>query len=128
MTDDVYDELIEMAQAREVALDNDHPLVQEFWEVVEYLESTFEDRAVVDHSRDEKLIAINLRHMESVCNERRVKLPPLTELRDVLRTSRKHKFIDIKTVGSVINKQYNQHTQAKDRKPDTVKCWVFERG
>ena len=63
MTDDVYDELIEMAQAREVALDNDHPLVQEFWEVVEYLESTFEDRAVVDHSRDEKLIAINLRHI-----------------------------------------------------------------
>ena len=128
MRTDVEREIIEMARAREQALDSDHPLVQEFWEVVEYLESTYEDRAVVDHSRDEKLIAINLRHFEGIANEKRIKIPPLTELRDVLRTSRKHKFIDIKTVGSVINKQHNLHALAKDRKPDTVKCWVFERG
>ena len=122
----VYEEVAEMAQARERALDSDHPLVQEFWEVVEHLESQYEDRQVVNHSMDSQLIAINLMHFESVAAERKIKIPLLSDLRDILRTSRRHRFIDVKTVGSAINKYHNLRNQMEKR-PATVKCWVFER-
>lgn len=126
MSERVYESVAEMAVERESALDADHPIVQEFWEIIEYLESQSEDYNVIDHSMDSQLIAINLRHFEAVANERKIRIPLLADLRDVLRTSRRHRFVDVKTVGSSINKRYNLHSHA-DKRPATVKCWVFER-
>lgn len=119
-------QLVRMAVERQQAIGADHPLVQEFWELYDHIESAEDDHAVLNHARGGGVIAISLRHFEQVANDRRLNLPPLTELKRVLKTSRARKFLDLRVVNSAINARFNtEHTHAPKR-PDTVKCWVFE--
>jgi len=119
-------QLVRMAVERQQAIGADHPLVQEFWELYDHIESAEDDHAVLNHARSDGVIAISLRHFEQVANDRRLNLPPLTELKRVLKTSRARKFLDLRVVNSAINARFNaEHTHAPKR-PDTVKCWVFE--
>lgn len=119
-------QLVRMAVERQQAIGADHPMVQEFWELYDHIESAEDDNAVLNHARGDSVIAISLRHFEQVANDRRLNLPPLTELKRVLKTSRARKFIELRVVNSAINARFNaEHTHAPKR-PDTVKCWVFE--
>jgi hypothetical protein len=62
-----------------------------------------------------------------VAAERRQQIPALTELKRYLKSSRKPKFADVRTVNSAINSAWNlrvDNPQAK--RPSSVKCWVFE--
>lgn len=121
--------LLDMAIEREKTLAADHPIVAAFWEMYEYLEGDhdeFSDAHVLNHSRDDDLIAINLNHMKEVAADRRQDMPDINELKKLLPTSRRHKNIDInRTVNSVINAQFNARTSGPKRS-STVKCWVFE--
>jgi hypothetical protein len=119
-------ELAKMAAARQQAIGADHPLVQEFWEIYDYIETAEDDRPMLNHARGDGVIAINLQHFEHVANERRVHLPPIADLKRVLKTSRHRKFVDIRAVNSAINAHHNVEYLAAPKRPTTVKCWVFE--
>ncbi|WP_029046558.1 toprim domain-containing protein [Cupriavidus sp. amp6] len=120
-------QLVTMAVERQQAIGADHPLVQEFWELYDHIESADDDHAVLNHARgDGGTIAISLRHFEQVANDRRLNLPPLTDLKRVLRTSRHRKFVELRVVNSAINARHNTDYPAAPRRPTTVKCWVFE--
>ena len=121
--------LMDMAIEREKTLAADHPIVAKFWELYDYLEGDrdeFTETRVLNHSRDDSLIAINLNHLQEVAAERRQEMPDITELKKLLPTSRQHKFIEAnRTVNSVINAQFNARSSGQKRSA-TVKCWVFE--
>lgn len=63
----VRSQIVAMAQERQRAISADHPLVQEFWEAFDYLD-TIPKPSVggpvhvprLNHSRDKALIAVNL--------------------------------------------------------------------
>lgn len=113
-----HDQIVAMAVARQQAINADHKFVQEFWETFDFLNdgpgaNPMADR--LDHSRDPALIAVNLNQFAEQATDRRQQFPPMTELKQVLRTSKARKFVDVKAVNSCLSSK-------------TVKCWVFERG
>ncbi|MFA9209429.1 MAG: toprim domain-containing protein [Yersinia sp. (in: enterobacteria)] len=118
-------ELVSMAIARQLAVNADHPMVQEFWDVFDYLDGG--DSPELNHSRDDNLIAVNLNHFIQIAADRRQQIPPITELKRVLKTSRYRKFLEIRTVNSQVNDWYNKKYPMAERRPLTVKCWVFQR-
>lgn len=119
-------QLVQMAVERQQAIGADHPLVQDFWELYDHIESAADDQAVLNHARGDGVIAISQRHFEQVANDRRLNLPPLPELKRVLKTSRHRKFIDLRVVNSAINARVNAEHIHQPKRPATVKCWVFE--
>ena len=111
--------LISMAVERQNAISPDHPLVNKFWEIYEYLENLSE-KSVVNHSRSPDKIAINLNHFYARSLEFGQKAIDLDLLRKLLPDSRRHQFIASNvSVSSAIR-------AGKTNKPQTVKCWVFE--
>lgn len=117
--------LLDLAITREKTLAADHAIVAQFWDVYDYLQGDSAD-AVLNHSRNPELIAINLNHFIEVASERRQTIPDITELKKLLPTSRRHKFIESsKTVNSAVHAQFNARSNGV-KKPDTAKCWVFE--
>lgn len=117
LTDEHYDaaqaRLVQMAIERQQAINSDHPYVQAFWEQFDHLDGNMKDEPI-DHSRDPALIAVNLIEFEVRLARLGLRLPAdMTELKKLLRTSRKRRFVDVKTVNS-------KHTGA------SKKCWVFK--
>lgn len=116
--------LEQMAIERQRAINSDHPLVQAFWELFDYLNTRTQETAwgdvqevsdCLNHSRDEGLIAVNLVEFEERLSKRGLRPPTdMTELKKHLRTSRMRKFVDIKTVNSRVTNS-------------SKKCWVFNR-
>jgi hypothetical protein len=119
-------QLMTMALERQSAISADHPLVAEFWDVYEYLESTGEGPQV-NHSTDPKLIAINLNQFAEKASEHRQNLADLKTLRPLLKNSRSHKLIDVnKSVHSAVRAAQAAKNSMLDRSALTVKCWVFK--
>lgn len=124
-------QIVAMAQERQRAISADHPLVQEFWEAFDYLDSIPKPTAHgpvnaprLNHSRDKSLIAVNLNEFVEMASERRQQVPPLTELKKVLRTSKTRRFVDAaRVVKSAI-----KTSSAGDDVGKSVRCWVFEVG
>ncbi len=113
-------ELENMTKQREQALDDDHPIVSEFWETYEFLN---EGSFPLNHSRTpDQLIAVNLNHFVQACREFGQSAPTLADLRRVLRTSKRHRFVDCRVVNSAL-KAENQLNATT-----AIWCWVFERG
>ena len=88
------------------------PLINAFWEAVDLLLGA-DDTQQLNHSRTPSLKAVNLLQIEREARKAKLSLPPLNELRRVLRNSKQPRFIDVKTINS-------KHTGS------SVKCWVFE--
>lgn len=84
------------------------PLVDAFWEAVELI-----GLDKLNHSRAPDLVAINLMHFGQQADTAKVRIPPLQELRRVLRRSESPRFVVIKPVNSVLLSK-------------AVRCWVFE--
>jgi len=110
--------IADMVQERNQTINADHPLVQEFWDMFAYLNGDG-FLPVLDHSCNDEVIAINLQHFIEEAANHRQQVPPLRELKKVLRTSRRHKFIAAKPVRSRI--------KATNDNPGSVHCWVFAR-
>ncbi len=113
--------LVEMAQQRQTAISADHPMVNEFWETYEYLETIGSgERRIVNHSRDPQRIAINLNDFVAKASQFNQPVPDLKLLRAYLRDSRRHKLIDANlTVNSAIKSTSTGAGVA-------VRCWVFK--
>jgi len=110
-----------LAVARQQAINADHPTVQEFWELFDFLDGEGEGIPRLNHSRDDELIAVSLPHFMAVASQRGIsKVPGLAELKRLLPESRARKFVAYKSVNSQIT--------VRDSQGVTVKCWVFRRG
>ncbi|MDL5599332.1 bifunctional DNA primase/helicase [Bacillus subtilis] len=117
--------LMTMALERQAAISADHPLVAEFWEVFEYLESLGEGPQV-NHSTDPKLIAINLNEFAEKASEHRQNLADLKTLRGLLVNSRSRKWMETnKAVYSAVRAS-QAAGNAMFNKPTTVRCWIFQ--
>lgn len=115
--DAAHAEIQSMAKERQLAINSDHPIVVEFWELYDYLNST---AGGLNHSRNEGLIAVNLNDFAKEAAEKRQKVPDLTELKRHLKTSKCPKFIETnKNVCSA----WDVDTA---NKPKTVRCWIFQ--
>lgn len=114
--------LVDMAMERQSAISADHPMVNEFWEVYEYLEAIGNgERNVVNHSRDPQRIAINLNDFIARAAHHNQPVPDLKLLRGYLRDSRRYKLLDPNlTVNSCI-KTNSVGTGV------AVRCWVFKK-
>ena len=119
-----------MARERQQAINADHPLVQEFWEAFDYLDSLgthtaagMDPRPTLNHSRDAELLAVNLNEFVEKAALHRQQVPLLAELKKVLRTSKTRRFVDIKSVNSAIKSRMDSGIETAK----TVHCWVFER-
>jgi hypothetical protein len=131
------DRLSKLAIEREGELARDHPIVERFWEVYEYLNGTgagsAEDETLdlidrLNHSRDRGLIAVNLNHFVQEAAEARQQIPDLSDLKKYLGTSRQHKFVAANVVvSSIIHARYNQRIEAhQPPRPASIRCWVFK--
>ena len=110
-------ELLAMAAERQVAISADHPIVQEFWEQYEFLNGD-EYNQKLNHSKDDALIAINLNQFIELAADHRQQVPPLADLKRLLKGSRRHKYLDYKPVNSAI---HGENGSGK-----SVRCWIFE--
>lgn len=125
----VRSQIVAMAQERQRAISADHPLVQEFWEAFDFLDSMPKPTAYgpasaprLNHSRDKGLIAVNLNEFVEMASEHRQQVPSLIELKKVLRTSKTRRFVDAaRVVKSAI-----KTNSAGDDVGKSVRCWVFE--
>lgn len=106
------------AIARQRAINADHPLVQQFWEVFEYLDGG--EVAALDHSRDPAYLAINLNHFYEVAERHSQRLPPVTDMKHLLKNSRRHPYVDQKVVNSAIF--VTPGTGSK-----SLRCWCFKK-
>lgn len=112
--DETLQALRDSATKRQRAIAADHPLVEEFWDMVEFLGETR-----CNHSKNPDLIAINLNHIQRLAGMNNQPLPPMQDLKKHLRTSRIRKFVGIKPVNNAL--------EGTDSGPRTIRCWIFER-
>lgn len=109
--------LVDMAAERQQAINADHPVVQEFWEAYDYLEGMDKQGVLNHYKADVGEIAINLRHFEALCGDRKLRTPDMSDLKKHLRSSRTRKFIEA-------NRAVRSASFLDNR---TLRCWVFEK-
>ena len=117
------EQLKNMASERQQVINDDHPIVQEFWEAFDYLNNGLDNIEQLNHSRDDELIAVNLNHFIQHASERRQQVPLLRDLKKMLKTSRRRKFIRRGKVNSKIRARDSSLANPST----TVDCWVFQR-
>lgn len=110
--------LSKMAIARQKAISADHPVVQEFWEMFDYLNGD-EDKPKLNHSIKPDVIAINLNHFVQLAMDKRQQLPPLVELKRHLKSSKTRKYLGQRATKSAID-------FASDNEARVVRCWQFD--
>ena len=130
LTDDMVrgtrEALVDMALERQQAIVADSPAVVEFWEVYEYLEAMSET-PVVNHSKAPDRIAINLNEFAAKAAQHSQKLADLGQLRELLKNSRRHKFIDSNVVVASAIRTRDSGTWNGTPRPANIKCWVFQK-
>lgn len=87
-----------------------NPVVNQFWEAYRKLE--IESPKSVNHSKKPDIIAINMNQFVEVARDKGLEIPTLLELKQNLKESTDPRFVDRRTVSSII-------TGGK------VNCWVF---
>ncbi|EEA3736348.1 toprim domain-containing protein [Salmonella enterica] len=124
------DRLAEMAAERVRLLKDDVPMVAEFWEKFDYLDSV--ERYGANHygqNNNRGLIAVSFPHLEGIAARHNVRLNITRELLDALRAGRVRKCTSDKAipVRSEISKAENSgRGDAQQKEPDVVKCWIFQ--
>lgn len=120
-------ELARMAVERQGAINADPKEVADFWEVFDYLESLGEG-AMVNHSKNPDLIAINLNEFCERAAEHRQKVADVATLRTLLKNSRSHAFVESnKSVDSAVRAAFNARNGGMAARCTTVKCWIFKK-
>ena len=108
--------LFEMAQTRVQRLQADHPDVDKFWSVFEFLMSTGKFVCHTNINDQSRKIGINLNHFYKVARENYQDLPDITQMKRLLKNSSRYKFVDSNiSVMSVIDGF------------KTMKCWIFTK-
>lgn len=107
-----------LAIERDRALEADHPVVAQFWEVFDYFEGLDLKKdpsrvfSTLNWHRDGlRKIAINLQAFEAACRHAGISAPPTEDLKKHLKSSKVRPFVDATTVNTADHG--HQH------------CWVF---
>lgn len=117
----VRTEISRMALERQEAINADHPLVREFWDMVEYLNGPLDEPGgKLNHSRKSAFFAVNMNDFVEMAANKRQQLPNLGELKRVLKTSKSPKFIE-SNKGINSNIAVDAHGTSR-----TVRCWLFQ--
>ncbi|MEX1197831.1 MAG: toprim domain-containing protein [Pseudohongiellaceae bacterium] len=111
------DALESMAVERQHAINQDHPVVQEFWDAYDYIQGLNGSVTLNHYRADASEIAINLKHFESLAAEHKLRVPPTQELKRYLKGSKSRRFVESNRAVRSIVFDNNR----------TVKCWIFER-
>lgn len=122
--------LEKMAQQRIHDLSADHIFVQQFFEVFEYLEANALPMFKLNHYPDEsRYIAINLNELYKQAHKNHQALPDINEMRDLLRSSRHYKFIEMNKQVKTCNfpSEESKQLQTDHRIKRNVKCWIFQK-
>lgn len=121
MTASVHKTITQLAIDRQMRINDDHPKVQQFWELYEYIESRTGKPTLNHRNHGSQTIAVNLNHMMEEALAAKQNVPDLVELKRLLSSSKRYRFIESnKTVSSVLHR--NQYDQ-----PRSIKCWIFEK-
>ncbi|WLF84512.1 toprim domain-containing protein [Moraxella sp. ZY210820] len=122
--------LEQMAQKRIHDLSADHIFVQQFFEVFEYLEANSAPAFKLNHYSEEiPYIAINLNEVYKQAHRHYQALPDINEMRDLLRSSRHYKFIEMNKQVKTANYPSEEGKQLETdvRSKRNVKCWIFQK-
>jgi len=112
-------QIADMAEERQQAINADHPIVSEFWETFEFLD---EGNYPLNHSRrPDEQIAVNLNHFIQGCREKGQAAPSIADLKKLLRTSKRYRFVDCRVVNSALKAENQTNASA------SLWCWVFDR-
>ncbi|MCP8687727.1 toprim domain-containing protein [Marinobacterium sedimentorum] len=106
--------VVDMAKARQAALNSDHPMISEFWDAFDYIEGAGADLRLNHYGPDARQIAVNLKEFERWCGEYKLRPLDMRQIKQLLRSSKARKFIDA-------NRSVHSKITAK-----TAKCWIFE--
>ena len=119
LKESIKNTIIDLAVERQQRINQEHPVIQKFWEIFEYIESKF-DKPTLNHANPlSNEIAINLPHFLSLANDHKLYLDE-TELKSHLKQSRQYRFVENgKVIKSCI---YKNSDESK-----TVKCWIFKK-
>jgi len=98
------------ATKRQQRIEQDHPTVAAFWEIYDLLHEKTDrtvagisdTREILNHAIDPNYIAINLQELNQHIEQNRMERLDLKELRQLLPSSQKHKYLGNKTVKSAI--------------------------
>jgi len=122
--DDLYEHLVERAWKRHQSIKADHPMVQEFWETFDYLESKSGQptkgskglltTTLVNHHSQSDFIGINFPQFLSMAAEHKLHINNVSDLKKLIKTSKHFKFHGYKAIQSQISNK-------------STKCFVFER-
>lgn len=121
LTDHLRDGLTEYlllrAKAREVRLAADHPLVEQFWDVYDYIsgERTKDSGNYLNHASQPGLLAINLNQYRELAQQANQPLPDMQQLKRLLPQSKRHKLIEA-------NRTIRSRVFDK-----SIKCWIFQQ-
>lgn len=107
--------IIGMAIERQQSINADHPLVQEFWEAVDYIDSTGNELKLNHLGYNDHAWAINLKEFESRAGDYKLRIPDMRLLKNLLRTSKTRKFIEA-----------NKSVRSRIKDNHINKCWIFE--
>lgn len=125
--------LEDMARRRIEEIGADHPFVQQFWDAFEYMNGIRSASFHLNHyPATEAHIAINLNEVYKVAARNFQALPEINEMRSLLRTSKRYKFIEankpVRTSQHPADEAkaiqgYGSQSQLKEDR--IVKCWIF---
>lgn len=113
-----------MAADRQQAIAADHPLVAEFWDTFDYLNGD-PDHPMLNHARQADEIAINLNHYIQLAGEHRQTVPTLRELKQLLKSSKRHRYLGQRVVNSVIKERQSRINNTVGASA-SQRCWIFE--
>ena len=124
--------LQDMARERVEQLNGDHPDVEKFWDVYEYLQGNRSPEFALNHHPDDaQTVAINLNEVYKVAARNYQQLPEINEMKKLLRLSRKYKFVESNK--QVYSDRFpaddvtavNQKRESIGKASRNVKCWIF---
>ncbi len=109
----------QLAVERQQAIGKDHPVVAQFWETYDYINSSGE-KPLLNHSNDLNRIAVNLNQYVELASSFKQQIPNLNDLKRHLKSSKSRKFVAAsENVASAIKKR-------DSGAPVTTRCWIFE--
>lgn len=108
-----------MAVERVARLSADHPQVQQFWDVYDYL-TGLRDVAINHHAETHNTIAINLNDFYKYAADHRQNLPDITIMKRLLPSSTSRKFVES-------NKSTRSACRSSTVEDRITKCWIFEK-
>lgn len=112
------DFIADMTRTRQRVVSSEHPVVEKFWAIFDYLveietDAQRDERSLNNSRKPESEIAVSLPQFFERCRAHGQTPPTEDDLRRHLKTSKARKFVACKTVNAASGKHFH--------------CWVFTR-